>query len=103
MRMRDDLPLGLDPERGIGTLPLAGDLVRAVFESHQLTFTIPAALRLLARQEADPATPPRRIWSSPVQDRPTYLGHPPGRQRFGRLPTPAPAPDPSATQLALFD
>jgi DNA polymerase-1 len=101
MRMREDVPLGLDPDSGVGALPLPADPVRAVFESQHLTFTIPAALRLLARQEPDPVAPPRRIWSSPVQDRPTYLGHPPRRQQFGRLP--APAPDPSSAQLALFD
>ena len=87
MAMHDDIPL--DP--GAGRLPLPVDAVCSAFAASQLTWTTSAAMRDLAGQEsADAAREPERVepswdWSAP-------------RQRFGRLPKPAPTME----QLALF-
>jgi len=91
MTMHDDLELGLDLVAGPGVLPLPAEAVRSVYAAHRLTWTAPAALRVLAHHEGPPpAAPPERHWS-PEHDRPRP-------QRFGRLER----PKPKAAQLSLF-
>ncbi len=91
MTMHDDVPLGLSLDAGPGVLPLPEDEVRAAYTSCQLTWTTPAALRLLAHVEGAPIpTPPAQVW---LGDRFSNGG---GR----RLP-PLPKKKPE-TQLSLF-
>jgi 5'-3' exonuclease len=91
MTMHDDLELGVDLSTGPGVLPLPGEAVRSVYAAHQLTWTAPAALRLLAHHDGSPPPPPpEQHWQS-EHDWP----------RNRRLPRLEPA-KPKVDQLSLF-
>jgi DNA polymerase-1 len=91
MTMHDDLELGLDLITGPGVLPLPAEAVRAVYAAHQLTWTAPAALRVLAHHDGPPPpAAPEQHWQS-EHDWP----------RSRRLPKLAPA-KPKVDQLSLF-
>lgn len=91
MAMHDDLPLGLQLDDGPGVLPLPEDAVRTAYADCQLTWTTPAALRVLAQVDGAPVpAPPSQVW---MGDRFSSGG---GR----RLP-PLPKKKPQ-TQLSLF-
>jgi DNA polymerase-1 len=86
MAMRTDVPVDLDA----GSLPLPTAVVREAFLAHELHWTTPAALRVLAHDDsADPRAP-----STPLE-----VGWaPPRRPRYhGRLPA-----KPVSDQLTLF-
>ncbi len=101
MTMHSDVPLGIDPDGGIGCLPLRADAVRAAFLAQQLTWTTSAALRVLAGQE--PPGPQEPIQQAAEPDGPDEW--PAGsawsapRRRFDRLTR---AAEPRTEQLALF-
>lgn len=100
MTMHDDLELGLDLAAGPGVLPLAAEAVRSVYAAHRLTWTTPAALRLLAHQDG-----PSRVVPDPVQAWvPPGTGSYSGR-RFPPLAKREPAGQAAAAgrQLSLFD
>lgn len=95
MTMRADLPIGLDLAGGPGSLPFSPDRVRSVFERHQLTWSLRAALRVLCDRdepiEERPLVDDSRGWFMPAP--------PGGARRHAPLP-PAPA---RSDQLSLFD
>ena len=96
MAMRADTCLDLDLRAGPGVLPLDAQRVAAVFGAHQLTWTTPHALCVLA--DADPgATPP----AEPVVPLPWLTGWS-GSAGERRLPKLA-ARKPAMAQLSLFD
>lgn len=64
MAMRNDLQLGLGITVGCGTLPLSADAVSAAFAEHQLTWTTPTALRVLAHRDV-PVKPAVQAWARP--------------------------------------
>ncbi|MDQ2837891.1 MAG: hypothetical protein M3Y89_10830 [Actinomycetota bacterium] len=68
MAMHADLELGLDLATGAGCLPLPAGAVRAAYAAHQLTWTAPAALRVLAHEDGPPpaAAPTEISGSEPV-------------------------------------
>ena len=90
MTMHDDLQLGLDLAAGPGVLPLTAEAVRSVYAEHQLTWTAPAALRVLAHHDGPLAPPPEQHWQ-----------HEHGWPRTRRLPR-LERPKPKADQLSLF-
>jgi 5'-3' exonuclease len=91
MTMHDDLELGLDLSAGPGVLPLPAEAVRSVYAAHQLTWTAPAALRVLAHHDGPPPPPPPEQHWTPEHDR----SQP---RRFGKLERVKPKVD----QLSLF-
>jgi 5'-3' exonuclease len=91
MTMHDDLKLGLDLVDGPGVLPLGIDAVRSVYAAHRLTWTVAAALRVLAHHDGPPPPPP------PEQHWQAEHDWPRGR----RLPRLEPA-KPKVDQLSLF-
>jgi DNA polymerase-1 len=104
MAMRDDLPLALDLDSGAGVLPLSAAAVQAVFGSQNLTWTLGAAVRVLAgveppagverRAELPDATPGSAwLWRGDDWDdtRPVRRRGQPQLRR------------PAAAQLSLFD
>ncbi len=104
MTMHSDVPLGINPEGGVGCLPLTADAVRTTFLAQQLTWTTSAALRVLAGQE--PSGPQEPIQQAAESDRQAesseqseWSAWSAPRRRFGRL---APAAEPRTEQLALF-
>ncbi len=103
MAMHGDLELGLSLTAGVGTLPLAAEAVRSAYAAHQLTWTAPAALRVLAHEDGPPQpAPPAQVWTSGPSDGGGYRG---GR-RYPPLPKPAEKVGraaAAANQLSLFD
>jgi hypothetical protein len=94
--MRTDLCLDLDLSAGPGVLPLAAHRVAAVFGAHQLTWTTPQALCVLA--DAEPTTAPP---AEPVIPLPWLTGWSSGGAA-PRLPKLEPR-KPAMAQLSLFD
>ncbi len=100
MAMRTDVRLDLDLNCGPGVLPLAADRVSAVFGAHQLTWTTPQALCVLA--DAEPAAAPTA--APPVEavvPLPWLTGWSSGGTQH-RLPK-LPPRKPAMAQLSLFD
>ncbi len=100
MTMHDDLDLGLDLVAGPGVLPLAAEAVRSVCAAHRLTWTTPAALRVLAHQDGPPRAVPDPVqpWLPPGSG--SY-----GGRRYPPLPKREPAGRAAAAgyQLSLFE
>jgi DNA polymerase-1 len=97
MRMRTDVPLGIDLSAGPGALPYPVDGVRAVFAAHQLVATTATALRVLCAAEDAQAAPPPLSAYRPARDAPW-----PGRTGASRRPPRLPVAVPATEQLSLF-
>ena len=95
MELRTDIGLDLDLSSGPGVLPLAADRVAAVFGAHQLTWTTPQALCVLADSEPAAAAPVESVMPLTL-----FTGWGGGGSR--RLPKLEPA-KPAMAQLSLFD
>ncbi len=94
MAMRTDLPLEIDFASGPGLLPLPAERVSSAFRSHNLTWTVQAALRVLCDHDGEPVRPQPVPWSEPSSAR--WSGAP------RRLPKLAPR-KPAMAQLSLFE
>lgn len=98
MAMRVDVELDLRLPAGPGVLPLPAAVVRATYETHRLTSTLPTALRVLAGHHGPMVT------DSPAADRSVNVSVNLGAKswfrprRFPALPTQS-----AGRQLSLFD
>ena len=96
MALHDDVALGMRIDGGPGVLPLLADAVGEVYRSHNLTWSAPRALRVLAEIEAADARP-----APPASETELLAFHSWGSGRTARPPRLAPA-RPRPEQLSLF-
>jgi hypothetical protein len=89
MTQRCDVALGLDSE--LGRIPLPVQPVSDVYRTHELTWSVAQALRVLCEAEVEGPRPPR---AAPAWDADHARGY--------RRPAPPAKPVVESPQLALF-